>query len=412
MATTMATTTSSESSSSIPVQPRCTIASSSSRVPLPLPPPPPPPKTENSTLYEQLIAQQAKLEAMRLALDEETARYLSQVDELENRERQAIEDEQMARFHAEEREAEEVWERERIEREEREERETRALLEAEERRERDERERGERWFEEEKRKHEEREKSRVEVVVCETCEGEFGDTGEMVQCSEGHLLCLECAALGISARLEADDATLCCLVDLGTCEGTYTPQEAKKFLDEKMMLRWGKMRLNEDVKTIEGVSGCPHCDYAVLIEDPNITILVCQNPECRKSTCLKCREESHHPKTCLEANPPKRVHDVEEEMTAALIRNCPKCSKKFVKEKGCNKITCKCGTISCYLCRAIIKGYSHFDDIGPCKGKLFDDKGVEEGIEQARRNNLNNAAAGDLSEEERRLIERIGNLAN
>jgi len=49
-------------------------------------------------------------------------------------------------------------------------------------------------------------------------------------------------------------------------------------------------------------------------------------------------------------------------MSAALMRNCPKCKKPFIKESGCNKITCyNCLTISCYVCRQSIVGYDHFN---------------------------------------------------
>lgn len=49
-------------------------------------------------------------------------------------------------------------------------------------------------------------------------------------------------------------------------------------------------------------------------------------------------------------------------MTRALMRNCPKCQRAFVKEEGCNKMTCPyCYTASCYECRRIIDGYGHFD---------------------------------------------------
>lgn len=60
-------------------------------------------------------------------------------------------------------------------------------------------------------------------------------------------------------------------------------------------------------------------------------------------------------------------HTVEEAMTAALMRNCPKCNKAFIKEMGCNKMTCPdCRTISCYTCREVIRGYDHFSNGNKC----------------------------------------------
>ena len=44
---------------------------------------------------------------------------------------------------------------------------------------------------------------------------------------------------------------------------------------------------------------------------------------------------------------------VEEAMTEARIRQCPKCKTRFFKTEGCNKMTCSCGTIMCYICRKV-----------------------------------------------------------
>ncbi|KAF9340789.1 hypothetical protein BGZ91_000213 [Linnemannia elongata] len=55
-------------------------------------------------------------------------------------------------------------------------------------------------------------------------------------------------------------------------------------------------------------------------------------------------------------------HKVEEEMSQALIRECPKCKTRFFKTEGCNKMTCpQCHTHMCYVCKIKIKDYSHFD---------------------------------------------------
>jgi E3 ubiquitin-protein ligase RNF216 len=62
-----------------------------------------------------------------------------------------------------------------------------------------------------------------------------------------------------------------------------------------------------------------------------------------------------------------RLH-VEESISEAKIRRCPKpgCGKKFIKEFGCNKIRCSCGTLICYMCRKQIDGYNHFCKIAHC----------------------------------------------
>ena len=64
-------------------------------------------------------------------------------------------------------------------------------------------------------------------------------------------------------------------------------------------------------------------------------------------------------------------HAVEEAMTNALIHFCNKCRKGFLKESGCNKMTCPCGNFQCYVCRQnITSGYNHF---GPGKCQLYED---------------------------------------
>jgi len=68
-------------------------------------------------------------------------------------------------------------------------------------------------------------------------------------------------------------------------------------------------------------------------------------------------QKDHLPATCAEASDDARLskfHAVEEAMSAALIRRCPKpgCGEPYVKESStCNKIVCSaCRTLSCYMC--------------------------------------------------------------
>jgi TRIAD3 protein (E3 ubiquitin-protein ligase RNF216) len=61
-------------------------------------------------------------------------------------------------------------------------------------------------------------------------------------------------------------------------------------------------------------------------------------------------------------------HVVEEAMTDALVRKCNSCKKPFLKEGGCNKMTCQCGNVQCFLCSKNVADYSHFGDaIGQCQ---------------------------------------------
>ncbi|CAF0801568.1 unnamed protein product [Adineta steineri] len=54
---------------------------------------------------------------------------------------------------------------------------------------------------------------------------------------------------------------------------------------------------------------------------------------------------------------------IEEHVTEAMIRKCPRCTQRFYKVEGCNKMTCSsCGLFICYVCRETINGYDHFTD--------------------------------------------------
>jgi hypothetical protein len=47
-------------------------------------------------------------------------------------------------------------------------------------------------------------------------------------------------------------------------------------------------------------------------------------------------------------------------MSAAFIQKCNRCGKPFIKLDGCNKMTCSCGNLQCYVCGKSIKDYFHF----------------------------------------------------
>lgn len=93
---------------------------------------------------------------------------------------------------------------------------------------------------------------------------------------------------------------------------------------------------------IEGLEQCPFCDFKAICdpveEDP---VFSCRNPDCSKVTCRRCHEASHLPKTCEEVKKDRGLdarHRIEEARSEAMMRACPQCNKKIVKELGCNKL--------------------------------------------------------------------------
>lgn len=90
----------------------------------------------------------------------------------------------------------------------------------------------------------------------------------------------------------------------------------------------------------------------------------CQNPECRQSSCMSCSKIWVDIHVCHESSLVALRTQVELAMSMAIKRVCPRCNTSFVKNAGCNKLTCPCGYKMCYVCRKDIglstEGYQHF----------------------------------------------------
>ncbi|KAK7509308.1 uncharacterized protein IWZ02DRAFT_472543 [Phyllosticta citriasiana] len=89
----------------------------------------------------------------------------------------------------------------------------------------------------------------------------------------------------------------------------------------------------------------------------------CQNPDCGRDSCVSCAAEWRDPHTCHAKALVSLRQYVENAISNAIKRTCPRCHVSFVKDSGCNKLVCPCGFTICYVCRASIKadeGYNHF----------------------------------------------------
>lgn len=92
----------------------------------------------------------------------------------------------------------------------------------------------------------------------------------------------------------------------------------------------------------------------------------CRSPICSQPSCLTCNKSWTDPHICHESAVLSLRTTIESARTAALKRTCPRCSLGFIKESGCNKLTCVCGYTMCYVCRQGLgkgeggEGYRHF----------------------------------------------------
>ncbi|KAG1903018.1 uncharacterized protein F5891DRAFT_1019925 [Suillus fuscotomentosus] len=189
---------------------------------------------------------------------------------------------------------------------------------------------------------------------------------KMVQCPEAHLFCKGCMSSYASNLLGEHNPNIVCM-DQSGCKLLFPQSELERFLTPKLLELYHRVRQRKDIEAagLENLEECPFCDYKCVIENEMEKLFRCENADCGAVSCRECKKPDHLPKSCKEVESDKHLdvqHVIEEAMTRALMRNCPKCQKAFIKEHGCNKMTCpNCRTVSCYICREIINGYEHFN---------------------------------------------------
>ncbi|KAK4098303.1 hypothetical protein N658DRAFT_432311, partial [Parathielavia hyrcaniae] len=243
---------------------------------------------------------------------------------------------------------------------------------------------------EEKRKEEEEqgnwEQAKAEGTIAECgCCFDENPLNRMVHCdgSVCHWFCRECARLNAEHAIGLSKYQLTCM-SVDGCDATFSRDQRELFLNDKLTTALDLIE-QEAVLRLSGIKNlatCPFCPYAA--EYPPIEEnkeFRCDNPSCQLVSCRLCRQETHIPKSCSEASAERGLsarRAIEEAMSAALIRKCNKCDTPFIKENGCNKMTCSrpgCRSIQCYVCHKSCD-YSHFDDSsrGGKKGNcpLFD----------------------------------------
>ncbi|KAK2467968.1 hypothetical protein APHAL10511_000263 [Amanita phalloides] len=209
-----------------------------------------------------------------------------------------------------------------------------------------------------------------EGIECNCCFTEYlFET--MIQCPEAHLFCKSCVINYASNQLGIHDIRLKCM-DQSGCSFLFPDFELRRVLPQKLIDLYDRLKQQKEIEEadLEGLEECPFCDYKCVM-DVDMTqekLFRCGNYDggCGAISCRECKRLDHLPKSCKEMDEERvlnQQHTVEEAMSAALMRTCPKCQKTFIKESGCNKITCyTCHTVSCYICRKIINGYDHFNN--------------------------------------------------
>ncbi|KAL4867154.1 hypothetical protein BDV12DRAFT_171833 [Aspergillus spectabilis] len=183
-----------------------------------------------------------------------------------------------------------------------------------------------------------------------------------------HFFCFSCIRRSAETQIGLMKYTVQCF-DVSGCQASFARPQLREILGSLTMEKLDSLQQEDEIRkaALDGLEDCPFCSFKAILppveEDKEFR---CENPECKLVSCRLCKEESHIPMTCEEARKDKGLserHEVEEAMSKALIRSCPRCQVKIVKDYGCNKMVCsKCGAFMCYICQKDItkEGYDHF----------------------------------------------------
>jgi hypothetical protein len=209
--------------------------------------------------------------------------------------------------------------------------------------------------------------------------------------------------LGIDRRTKKPATEILCCS--GDCTSGFRDEQLKKNLPTKTWEKYCELQhiaVAQQAGLGDAMSECSKCGFKAYVPETQI-LFECPVKDCLFISCKRCGREPHIPLRCEEVKQKKRQDEgrlkIEEALSAAKMRECPKCKKKFIKEHGCNKVflknidnwmgaqfcftilnlsplpqmVCPCGLKLCYICRSPLDNknpYNHFCQVC-CRFKII-----------------------------------------
>ncbi|XP_064095733.1 uncharacterized protein DDB_G0292642-like [Macrobrachium nipponense] len=202
------------------------------------------------------------------------------------------------------------------------------------------------------------------AIKCSICLEDiiYREMGSCNSIHNEHIYCLQCIRRYTEAEIEQGRATFRCMES--GCKGEFSLKILRKIMSRAALARAYEQRQHEEVSAanIEDLESCPFCNYKAIMTNREDKVFVCMNPRCMKDSCRLCKEENHIPLRCdeVEKDIQKEARKkLENKMSEAMIRECPQCRKRFIKQQGCNNVTCSCGATVCYYCRHLTNSDHH-----------------------------------------------------
>ncbi|CAG9766487.1 unnamed protein product [Ceutorhynchus assimilis] len=221
-------------------------------------------------------------------------------------------------------------------------------------------------------KHELETKQMGLMHYCSCCFDDQVMPLDILTCTGGCRFCRECIKRSSEIAYGGGKINFPCLNN--GCDEEFGLQVLQNVLDPKLFSKIAQKQAAAEVKAsgLKNLESCPFCDFVSILA-PEEKIFRCLSTDCMKESCRLCKEPSHLPLLCDEVEKDEAVKArtfIENKMAEALMRECWKCKTKFIKEDGCNKMTCPCGAMTCYICRKPIKNYQHYNGQGGDQSKL------------------------------------------
>ena len=232
------------------------------------------------------------------------------------------------------------------------------------------------------------------IVECECCFDDETPLNRVVPCTAEvpHYFCFVCVEGLADNQVGLMRYEMNCMGADGGCSAALSHEDVGRAIP---ITTFDRLELNEQqavilAANIEGLEQCPSCEYRAICDDIDAEpIFYCQNPECSRASCRRCKKDNHAPKTCIEASADKILsarHMVEEARSNATIRKCPKCKAQILKIEGCNKMACtRCHTYFCYVCKADLTSYGEnpYSHFSPTTCALYVYQGVNQHEQEA-----------------------------
>ncbi|KAI9713416.1 MAG: hypothetical protein M1820_000798 [Bogoriella megaspora] len=143
-------------------------------------------------------------------------------------------------------------------------------------------------------------------------------------------------------------------------------------VNDAVLHKLDRLQQQEEIKAagLNNLEECPFCDYQAVYPPVEVDReFRCENFHCKKTSCRKCRLETHVPLSCEEFADDHKInarHKLEEAMTEALVRQCNKCGNRFIKvgaplDFSAHKLA-DSEVTWIYCCGSDITDYQHFHE--------------------------------------------------